>query len=66
MIPLGQSSDSQNELGLTFSGLGLRKEGGNATELDVVLRSHFVKHWKNGKFDVVTTEMTTEIIKLEI
>ena len=42
------------------------EEGGNATELDVVLRSHFVKHWKNGKFDVVTTEMTTEIIKLEI
>ena len=46
--------------------LAAHEEGGNATELDVVLRSHFVKHWKNGKFDVVTTEMTTEIIKLEI
>ena len=44
----------------------LQKEGGNTTEFDVVLRSHQVKHWKNGKFDAVTTEMTTEIIKLEI
>ena len=42
------------------------QEGGNATEFDVVFRSHQIKHWKNGKFDAVTTEMTTEIIKLEI
>ena len=29
------------------------QEGGNTTELDAVLRSHIVKHWKNGKFYVV-------------
>ena len=46
--------------------MSLKQEGGNTTELDVVLRSHVVKHWKNGKFDAVTTEMTTEIIELEI
>ena len=34
--------------------------GGNTTELDAVLRSHIVKHWKNGKFDVVTASRTTE------
>ena len=42
------------------------KEGGNATEFDAVFRSHQVKHWKNGKSDVVTTEMTAEIIKFGI
>ena len=36
------------------------QEGGNTTEMDAVLRSHIVKHWKNGKFDVVTTPRTTE------
>ena len=36
------------------------KEGGNTTEMDAVLRSNIVKHWKNGKFDVVTTSQTTE------
>ena len=32
--------------------------GGNTTELDAVLRSHIVKHWKNRKFDVVTVSRT--------
>ena len=36
------------------------KEGGNTTELDAVLRSHIVKHWKNGKFYVATASITTE------
>ena len=36
------------------------EEGGNTTELDAVLRSHIVKHWKNGKFYVVTASRTTE------
>ena len=37
-----------------------RQEGGNTTELDAVLRSHIVKHWKNGKFYVATASITTE------
>ena len=40
------------------------KEGGNTTELDAVLRSHIVKHWKNGKFYVVTASRTTENPKI--
>ena len=36
------------------------EEGGNTTELDAVLRSHIVKHWKNGKFYVATASITTE------
>ena len=36
------------------------QEGGNTTELDAVLRSHIVKHWKNGKFYVATASITTE------
>ena len=36
------------------------EKGGNTTELDAVLRSHVVKHWKNRKFDVVTAPKTTE------
>ena len=40
---------------------GFYQEGGNATEFDAVFRSHQVKHWKNGKSDVVTMEMTAEI-----
>ena len=42
------------------------KEGGNTMEFDIVFRSHQGKHWKNGKFDAVTTKMTTEVVKLEI
>ena len=47
-------------------GTSKKQEGGNATEFDAVFRSHQGKHWKNGKFDAVTTEMTTGIVKLEI
>ena len=36
------------------------QEGGNTTELDAVLRSHIVKHWKNGKFYVANASITTE------
>ena len=46
--------------------MALPQEGGNTMEFDVVYRSHQGKHWKNGKSDTVTTEMTMDIIELEI
>ena len=49
-----------------INGLVKQKEGGNTTEFDAVFGSHQIKHWKNGKSDTVTTEMTAEIIKLGI
>ena len=53
-------------LSLIILNIDTWKEGGNATEFDAVFRSHQVKHWKNGKSDAGTTEMTAEIIKFGI
>ena len=48
------------KLGNTAIFILCKEEGGNTTELDAVLRSDIAKHWKNGKFDVVTASRTTE------
>ena len=34
------------------------QKGGNATEFNAVFRSHWIKHWKNGKSDAVIAEIT--------
>ena len=36
------------------------EEGGNTTEFDILFRIHQGKHWKNGKFDAVTTEQLAQ------